>query len=185
MAVDMIPRLETRRLILRGWQAADFDGFAAIYGDADVMRFLGPVQSRSDAWNGLARTIGHWALRGYGTWAVERKADHALIGRVGLINPEGWPGLEVGWTLARAHWGHGFASEAASAALSYGFLTQSVDRLISCIDPGNHASQAVARRIGEQKGPRQDLVVGGQAYPVDIWSITRAEWERRSGAGQG
>jgi len=57
------------------------------------------------------RRIGHWTLRGYGTWAVERKSDGAFIGRVGLINPEGWPGLEVGWTLGKPYWGQGYATE--------------------------------------------------------------------------
>jgi RimJ/RimL family protein N-acetyltransferase len=62
--------------------------------------------------------------------------------------------------------------------MAYAFLTQPIDRLISCIAPENTASQAVAKRIGENKGPRQELVIGGKAYGIDIWSITRAEWRR-------
>ena len=66
--------------------------------------------------------------------------------------------------------------------MRYGFLTQPVDRLISVIDPGNKASQAVALRLGESKGPPQDIVIGGKTFTADIWSITRAQWQRQQDA---
>ena len=113
---------------------------------------------------------------------MERKSDGAMMGRVGLINPEGWPGLEVGWTLGKQYWGNGYATEAAEAALRYGFLTQPVDRLISCIDAGNVASQGVAQRIGETKSGTDVLRIAGKEFSVDIWSITRDEWMKRVGA---
>jgi len=178
----MIPRIETERLILRDWRAGDFDALAAFYSDAEVMKFLGGVMERNDAWRSLAGAIGHWHLRGYGTWAVERKSDGALVGRVGLLNPEGWPGLEVGWTLGKPYWGQGYASEAAAAARDYAFMTQPVTRVISCIDADNTPSQAVARRIGETRGEVALLRVAGKDLPVDIWSITRGEWLRRPSA---
>jgi RimJ/RimL family protein N-acetyltransferase len=179
----MIPRLETQRLMLREWRASDLDAFAVVYGDRDVMRYLGgETLARNDAWRNMATAAGHWVLRGYGLWVVERKSDAAVIGRVGLINPEGWPGLEVGWTLGRPYWGNGYATEAASAAMRYGFLTQPVDKLISLIDPDNLASQAVARRLGETLGPDYELVVAGKSYPTQIWSITRDEWRKRAPA---
>jgi RimJ/RimL family protein N-acetyltransferase len=179
----MIPRLETERLILREYRSEDFEAFAAFMADPEVVRYLhGEPMPRADAWRMLAASIGHWALRGYGTWAVERKEDSAFIGRVGMINPEGWPGLEVGWTLGKPYWHQGYATEAAKASLRYAFATQPVTRIISCIDPDNKASQAVARRLGETKGEAHDLTIFGTSYKADIWSITRAEWQRQQDA---
>ncbi len=176
----MIPRLETERLLLREWRNDDLDALASFLADADVTRWLtGEPLNRSDSWRNLAMTLGHWQLRGYGFWAVERKSDHALIGRIGLNNPEGWPGLEVGWTLGKPYWGAGYASEAARAAMSFGFMTQPVERLISVIHVDNKPSQAVAQRVGERKGEYRDLVFGGKTYPTDIWHISREDWMRR------
>lgn len=176
----MIPRLHTERLIMREWRATDVDAFASILGDPQVMRFLtGEPLNRADAWRFMATSAGHWQLRGYGTWVLERRSDGAVLGRVGLINPEGWPAMEVGWTLGRQHWGQGYATEAAIASLSYGFQTQAVDQLISLIDPENTASEAVARRVGETKGPPHELVFMGKTHRCNIWSITRDEWRNR------
>ena len=175
----MIPRLETERLSLRAFRQADLDAWAAISADPEVMRYLGGPVSRADCWRALAVTLGHWFLKGFGMWAVERKSDGALIGRIGLLQPEGWTGLEVGWVLGRPYWGQGYASEAAAASLRYGFLTQAVDRIVSNIDPANTASQAVAQRLGEHKGEAAEIKVGGKLYPVDVWYITRDEWRAR------
>jgi RimJ/RimL family protein N-acetyltransferase len=176
----MIPQLETERLIMRGPGAQDFEPFAAMMADPDVARYIAPApMERTDAWRALSSAIGHWSMRGYGGWTVVNKSDGAFVGRVGMIHPEGWPGLEIGWTLAKAFWGKGLATEAASAAMRYAFLTQPVARLISNIDPKNVASQAVAQRLGETKGERVSLRIGGKDYPVDVWTITREAWRSR------
>ena len=171
------PLVETERLLLRGWRPEDFQAYAELLSDPDVATFIGGVQQPNDAWRNMATVIGHWAMRGYGFWAVERKADGAFIGRIGLWQPEGWPSLEVGWTLARAFWGHGYATEAARASLDYGFRNFAVERLISLIADDNVRSQAVAERIGETKGSAHDLRIFGRSYPVDVWSISRERWE--------
>jgi RimJ/RimL family protein N-acetyltransferase len=145
--------------------------------DADVTRYLtGEPMARNDAWRSMAALIGHWTLRGYGRWAVERKSDHVLVGNVGLWNPEGWPALEVGWTLPKEFWGQGYASEAGRAAMNYGFLTQDVERLISVIDIGNAPSQKVAQRLGETRGERREMVINKKTFTVDIWSVSRQTW---------
>ncbi|GAA0526055.1 RimJ/RimL family protein N-acetyltransferase [Rhizomicrobium palustre] len=175
----MIPTLTTDRLTLRAFTQGDFEAWAGIMGDPETMTFLGGPMAPSDAWRALAVTLGHWALRGYGMWAVERRSDGALMGRVGLLQPEGWTGLEVGWTLGRPFWGYGYATEAGAAAMAYAFLTQPDDHIVSNIDPANTPSQAVAKRLGESKGPEAELVIGGKAYKVDVWRISREEWQRR------
>jgi RimJ/RimL family protein N-acetyltransferase len=152
-------------------------------GDPEVARYIAPApMTREESWRNMASSLGHWLLRGYGSWAVECKSDGAMIGRVGMINPQGWPGLEIGWTLGRPYWGQGFATEAAAATMRYAFLTQPAAKLISCIDPDNVASQAVARRLGESKGERTTLKLGAKDYPIDIWFITRDEWLRQTSA---
>lgn len=142
--------LETERLIMRMWRESDFDEYAELCADPEVMRFLGgKVFDRTEAWRQMASMIGHWYLRGYGIWAVEEKESGRLAGRIGCINPEGWPGFEVGWTLRREFWGKGYATEAARRALEYGFHELDRPHIISLIHPENRASIRVAERLGE------------------------------------
>ena len=142
--------LETDRLILRMWREADFEAYAELCADPEVMRYLGgKVFDRTEAWRQMASMIGHWYLRGYGIWAVEEKDSGRLAGRIGCINPEGWPGFEVGWTLKREFWGKGYATEAGRRALEYGFNELDKPHIISLIHPENRASIRVAERLGE------------------------------------
>jgi len=140
--------LATERLVMRGFTAADFEPYAAACADPEVQRFLGGPMDRGDAWRSLAAQIGHWELRGYGQWALERSADARTIGRAGLWNPEGWFGVEVGWRLDRDVWGHGYATEAAAAAIEWAWAALDVHRVLSVIDPRNAASMRLAGRLG-------------------------------------
>jgi RimJ/RimL family protein N-acetyltransferase len=173
-----MPRVETERLILREWRPEDVAVAITWSQNEEIARHtVGQPQSPIDAWRGLIAIVGHWFLRGYGYWAVERKEDRALIGRVGLWHPEGWPGMEVGYTLGRDYWGKGYATEAACAAMDYGFRNFDIPKLLSVIHVGNEHSQAVARRLGERPGPRSTIKFGMTEFEVDSWEITRNEWE--------
>ncbi len=160
--------LETERLFLRRFAEQDLDAFAGIVADEDVMRFMDGPRDRATAWSDMTRILGHWVLRGYGMWALQEKHSGALIGRVGLWNPEGWPGLEVGWLVARSRWGQGFATEAARASLEYAFDTVGADHVISLINPQNTASIRVAEKLGGRLERRIEMF-GGEVllYGVD------------------
>ena len=148
----MVIPLETERLRMRAFRNEDLDAYAVMCADPEVMRYLGTgvTLSRGDAWRSMAGFLGHWELRGYGMWALEEKSTGKLVGRAGFLNPEGWPGFELGWTLGREHWGRGFAIEAAKRALDYAFAELKRDRVISLIRPDNVRSARVAERLGER-----------------------------------
>ena len=167
-------RLETDRLILRWFRADDFPAFMVMASDPEVMKFLtGQPQTEIEAWKSMAAYIGHWYFLGYGVWAVEEKSSGKLIGRIGLMNPVGWPGFELGWTLARASWGKGYATEGARRALQYAFTELNRDHVISCIAPANLGSIRVAERLGERVEGQTELL-GKQ---VLIYGINREEWK--------
>ncbi len=142
-----IPRLETARLVLRDYRQTDFDAFAAFY-QTERSRFIGGPLSPEMAWRGLATHLGHWALRGYGFWAVEEKASGQFCGHVGLWFPEGWPEPEVGWVMMGNAEGRGIAQEAALAARAHAYGPLGWRTAISAIDPGNLRSIRLAQRLG-------------------------------------
>jgi RimJ/RimL family protein N-acetyltransferase len=166
----VIPTLTTGRLVLRPFAGDDLDAWADILSDEETSRFIGGVRSREEAWEQIALYQGHWMLRGYGQWAVERRSDGALIGRAGLWNPEGWPELEVGWTLARSAWGEGYATESGQAAIDWAFATLDIDRIGSVISVDNALSRAVAVRLGMSLDYETELSSGEK---VVVYALPR------------
>jgi RimJ/RimL family protein N-acetyltransferase len=169
---DRFRTRETERLVLRLPAEPDLDPFREIHEDPEVIRHLtsvGTGTGRPVAWRMLAVLIGHWHLRGYGQWTVVEKATGLVVGRVGLWNPEGWPGLEVGWVIRRSHWGRGLATEAARQAIEFGFHEVGADHLVSLIRPDNPASVRVAQKIGERFERRETL----DGHVVDVYGIRR------------
>ena len=127
--------LATGRLLLRQWREVDLEPFAALNRDAEVMRHFPAVltKAQSDALAQSAR--GLIAQRGWGLWAIEHVASGSFIGFVGLAEPEFdahfTPAVEVGWRLGREYWGHGYATEAAGAAMSFGFGALGLGEIVS------------------------------------------------------
>jgi len=171
--MKQIPILQTERLLLRGWKESDLDPLAHMMANPEVARFIGGVQPRSSVWRAIAMYVGLWALSGYGFWVIERKSDGAFLGRVGLWRPESWPGIELAWSLDRPYWGNGYATEAASAVLDYGFADLQMPRLVSLIDPENAPSQRVARRLGATKCAPVTVELYGRHFSPDVWEIDR------------
>jgi RimJ/RimL family protein N-acetyltransferase len=151
-----IPTLVTDRLRLRAFRKSDLDDYAALNADPDVMRHLGGPWDRGRSWRHLGFLMGHWDLAGCGTWAVEQRETGLFLGRIGFAEPEGWPGCELAWALARRWWGYGYATEGAQAALDHAFRAWQKPRVISLIHPENRASIRVAERLGERLLGRLD-----------------------------
>ena len=99
-----------------GWREEDLDPFADFCASEATARFIGGPCSREDAWRRIAIQIGHWALRGYGSWVLEEKASGDWVGYSGLWRPDGWPEPEIMWGLAADAQGRGYATEAAQRA---------------------------------------------------------------------
>lgn len=174
------PTLETPRLILRGWTPGDFGPYAAMLADDETARFItaqGRGLSEAEAWNETVWLMGHWQLLGYGMFVVEERSTGAFLGRVGPLHPPRWPDFEIGWSLAPAARGRGYATEAARAAIDWSFATLALDRIVSIIDPRNLASQSVAERLGQRRTGEQFTPF---REPCDVWEIRRSDWPRGS-----
>lgn len=154
-----VPEVHTERLLLRGWTDEDRPAFAAVNADPAVMATIGPVLTREQADAFVDRMIAHWAEHGLGLWCVE--VDGECIGFTGLAVPrfEAWftPCVEVGWRLASAHWGHGYAPEAARAALAFGFDERGLDEIVSFTAVINHKSRRVMEKLGMTRDPMADF----------------------------
>jgi RimJ/RimL family protein N-acetyltransferase len=149
------PVLESTRLVLRPFRAADVDAQAAMMGDEEVMRHIGGRGlTREDAWRKLLCGHALWDLLGYGYWAVERRADGAMIGQIGFADFKRFmvPGIEalpeMGWLMAREAFGQGYASEAAAAALAWADAALAAPEIVAIIDTANAASIRVAEKAG-------------------------------------
>jgi RimJ/RimL family protein N-acetyltransferase len=163
-----IPVLETERLTLREPRESDLDAMAA-FGASPRNRFVGGMHDRFGAWRALVGGIGHWALKGYGYWSVDRRADGAFIGRVGVIFPPTETEAELAYHLFDGFEGHGYATEAALAARRHCQGVMGMAPLVSFIDAENAPSIAVATRLGavlESQFPEDDRIIQLYRHPV-------------------
>lgn len=174
---------ETERLIVRDWSMDDVAAAYRIYSDAEVMRFLGapppgqPIPDLAAMRERLQANIDRAdQLRPMGFWAIETKSDKRIVGSL-LVKPIlETDVIEIGWHLARADWGNGYATEAAMAGRDYAFAVVGVDDLVAIAIPENTASLAVMRRIGlKDRGFTEDF----HNYRLALFGMTRAEWDAR------
>jgi RimJ/RimL family protein N-acetyltransferase len=172
-------RVETPRLLLRVPCATDFDAWAAMMTDEEAAKFIGGAAPREVTWRGMMTVIGAWYATGIGMFSVIEKASGKWVGRLGPWQPEGWPGTEIGWAIARECWGRGYAPEGAAAATDWAFDNLGWTSVIHSIHPENAASQAVARKLGSRNlGPGR-LPPPFQDSPIDIWGQSREDWRAR------
>jgi RimJ/RimL family protein N-acetyltransferase len=160
----------------------DVEAYLELHSDPDVIRFIGEMD-RSLAVARLESDARLWAGRGHGLFRLAHRDDGRFLGRVGL---KYWPQFdetEVGWTLRREEWGHGFATEAARACAEWGFRELPVPYLTSCIEPHNARSIAVAERVGMT--PLREDVLDGiptvgnhvlNGIRIVVYAITREDW---------
>jgi RimJ/RimL family protein N-acetyltransferase len=180
----VVTELTTERLLLREWRQDDLAPFAALNADPEVMRYF-PKLLTSRQSDDLARYAqGMIALHGWGLWAVEVRGGAPFIGFVGLNRP-GFeahfiPAIEVGWRLDRTHWGHGYATEAAAAALSFAFEQLDCPEVVAFTSLVNERSRRVMRRLGMTYDPADDFdhpsVPEGPLRRHALYRIRREQW---------
>jgi len=182
------PVLTTARLTLRQWRDEDLAPFAALNADPQVMEYFPKALTRAESDAVAGRIREHFARHGFGFWAVEAPGVADLIGFVGLGVPSFeahfTPCVEMGWRLARQYWGRGYATEAATAALAFGFETLALSEIVAFTVPANIASRRVMGRLGMRRSPDDDfdhpsLPEGHPLRPHVLYRLRRANWRPR------
>jgi RimJ/RimL family protein N-acetyltransferase len=183
--LDPGPTLRTERLILRPWRPEDLEPFAALNADDRVTKTLAGSLDRA-ASDALAhRIFAECPTSGYGRWAVELPGIAPFIGFIGLSVPNFdahfMPAVEIGWRLAFDHWGKGYATEGARAALDFGFNRAGLDEIVSFTAARNMKSRAVMERLGMHTDPQDDfnhvrLAPDHPLYRHVLYRLRRAEW---------
>ncbi|MEO0636424.1 MAG: GNAT family N-acetyltransferase [Pseudomonadota bacterium] len=143
-----IPVIETKRLILRGWDIGDLDSFFALYEDRQYASYVSSVETRWQAFEKLAALIGHWHMRGFGRFSVREKSTGKLIGHCGGSQIDGNREHEMNYTFHPDIAGQGYASEAVISALRYFYTKCGWVTAVSEIHPENTRSIALAKRLG-------------------------------------
>jgi ribosomal-protein-alanine N-acetyltransferase len=184
----------TELLVLRPWRDEDLPAFAALNADPRVMEHFPSVLTRLESDAVAGRIRAHIAERGFGLWAVELRSGAPFIGFVGLLSwthPEPVPFrslvrpcIEVGWRLAAEHWGRGYATEAAFAALGFGFSTLELPEIVAMTATQNLASRRVMEKLGMKRDPADDfdhprVPLGHRVRRHVLYRIGRADFEAR------
>ncbi len=168
MEVNWNKIVSTNRLLLRQFREEDLGAYAKIMGDHMVGKWLpkGDGYTREETKRSLKSILEHWDKYDFGIWAVVNKKKDVLLGRCGLNWIAETSEVEVDFVLAKNHWGRGYATEAAKAALTYGFEVLKLDRIIALAKPENTSSRRVIEKIGMR-----------YTKNAEYWGITCAYYE--------
>lgn len=155
--------VQTDRLLLRQFEESDIESFARIYGDSEVMRYMGNgVKSPAEAAKSIYRKMSHWTDHGYGLWCVVESASNRVIGHAGLGFLSPLQRTEVAYLIDRPFWGRGYATEATRASIEYGFKYLLLPEIIAIAPEHNEASLRVMKKCGMQPAP--DVLVWGKTF---------------------
>ncbi|MGL1921441.1 MAG: GNAT family N-acetyltransferase [Hyphomicrobiales bacterium] len=155
-----IPQIETNRLLLRAPSEHDVVAYEEFYGDAEASKFYGGPLSAVEAWNKLAHDIGHWHLRGYGIWTIERKDTAHAIGGCGIYWPQGRTRPELTWWISTPSRRMGFAKEASVAAIRFGYETLEWDLVQTHMKDENLAAKSLVLSLGGKLIAREKFTDG-------------------------
>jgi len=164
---------ETERLIARQWTLDDAEAAFQLYGDKEVVRFLGGMQAITTVEKVreyLAKVLERYATGSMGMWPLIEKSSGELVGAVLLKPLPEHTEIEVGWHLARAHWGKGYATESARRAIEYGFEDLGLQTIYAVVIPENERSIAVTRRLGMESLGRTSEYYG---LEVELFRICK------------
>ncbi|MFG1205896.1 GNAT family N-acetyltransferase [Xanthobacter flavus] len=181
------PTLATARLNLRSWRPSDRDGLWQMQSDPRTMEFLMPVPDRTASDAVADRAEAHFARHGFGLWVVEAPGVADFAGYCGLVHvpytEHFTPAVEIGWRFDPAYWGRGYATEAARAALTFGFETLGLDEIVAITVPANLRSRAVMERLGmvREEGGDFDLPSTPPGHPLRRQVLYRLRRSRARG----
>lgn len=182
-----VPIIETPRLILRGMRDSDLMPFAAMNADPRVMEYFPSPMTHDESEAMVRRIDDHFAKNGHSFWVVEAAGAADFIGIAGLLVPgfeaHFTPSVEIGWRFAHAHWGRGYATEAARALLAFGFDRLGLEEIVSFTAMANHRSRAVMERLGMTHDAADDfdhpnLPKGGPLTRHVLYRLPRTNWRR-------
>lgn len=172
--------LRTPRLVLRTYREDDLPPYAALNAHPKVAEMLGGPLTRAESDDIAEWAQERWEKERLGLLAVERISDGRFLGMCGLHHLRDRPhDTEVGWRLAYEHWGHGYATEAATGWLDYGFDVLGLPRIISVTDEPNVRSLAVMKRLGLTFLENDQITDNGETFDAVVYAITAEEWRRR------
>ena len=178
--------MTTKRLILRYWRESDRKPFSHLNADPRVMEFMPHILSKQESDALVERIEAHFHRHGFGLWAAELRQSGEFIGFIGLSVPSFkapfTPCVEIGWRLARDHWGRGLATEGARTILAYGFEVLGLKEIVSFTVPGNLGSRRVMEKLGMRHNPGDDfdhprLPENHPLRPHVLYRLSRSQWK--------